>query len=105
MVAEPSSCPICPFYREWVAGGLRIPYREAPMSPRTKPSKFRFQPRVSELEDRSVPATLDLTGTTLTFTLDPGATASMSGNDLALTFDAGAGNTITVTGAAGNGFV
>ena len=61
---------------------------------------------MSELEDRSVPATLDLTGSTLTFTLDPGATASMTGNDLALTFDAGVGNTITLTGAAaGNAFL
>jgi fibronectin-binding autotransporter adhesin len=75
------------------------------MIPRPKLNTFRFRPHVSEFEDRSVPATLDLTGTTLTFTLDDNAAASMSGNDLALTFDAGAGHTINLTGAAaGNGF-
>jgi hypothetical protein len=64
--------------------------------------------RVEQLEDRRVLATLDLTaGGILTFTLDSGVTDSgMSAAGGNLTFDAGAGQTVTLSGvAAGNGFV
>src|SRR5262249_5260399 len=62
---------------------------------------------LEELEVRLAPATLDLNAGTgiLTFTLDPDAAAAMSGSGNTLTFDAGPGHTITLSGAAAaNGF-
>src|SRR5262249_16317394 len=66
----------------------------------------RSQPlRLEHLEDRLAPATLNLTGTVLTFTLDNNANAALSGSGNNVTFDSGPGHTITLTGAAaGNGF-
>ncbi|MBN9518877.1 autotransporter-associated beta strand repeat-containing protein, partial [bacterium] len=80
-----------------------------PLATRTTPP-IRRAPRplgagVERLEARDVPATLDLTGTTLTLTLDPGASAEMTGTATALTFNAGLGFTVTANaGAQGLGF-
>jgi hypothetical protein len=71
--------------------------------------RWRFRFEWEELEDRNLFAvsTLDITGSTLTFTVAAGTsaiidTASGSPN---VTFDAGAGNTISASGGAtGNGF-
>ena len=44
------------------------------------------------LEDRTLPATMSLSGSTLTITFDSMAAASMSGTPSMLTFDAGTGH-------------
>jgi autotransporter-associated beta strand protein len=72
---------------------------------RKLPRIDRKRLQIELLEDRLSPATLNLVGTTLTFTLDNNAAAAMSGTAALLTFDAGAGNVVTANVAAqGFGF-
>lgn len=55
---------------------------------------------IEPLEDRRMLATLNLAGGVLTFTLDAGAAASISGSGGNLTFNAGTGHTITTNATA-----
>jgi hypothetical protein len=73
------------------------------------PRRSRYQPTCEELETRNLFATstLDITGSTLTFTVAAGTSATIDTVDISanVTFDAGAGNIINTTGGAGgNGF-
>lgn len=81
--------------------------RKRPRSAASRPASD-FRPWVEQLEARLAPATLDIPGTTLTFTLDAGAVPDAAVSSAAanmLTFNAGAGHTVALTGtAAANGF-
>jgi hypothetical protein len=55
--------------RRWFARGTRRSARQ---------DRSRFQPRIEQLEERAVPATLDLTGTVLTYTASAGEANRLS---------------------------
>ena len=95
-------------FRTWLRLLLKSSWIASPRTRRPIRHKPVRRPLwLEQLEDRTTPATLDLNAGTgvLTFTLDNNASAALSGVGANLTFDAGAGHTIALTGAAaGNGF-
>jgi hypothetical protein len=88
------------FFNEWLPWLKRVCGPTPGGRRRSPPARRRPRLALEALETRLAPATLNLVGGTLTFTLDVGAAAVMSGTATALTFDSGPGHSIHSNAAA-----